>query len=184
MKQTNRLDWLSVVAKQHDEWIKVVNSFGEYNYAEDIVQQSYETLIRYAKPEKIVKNNKVSRGYMYFTLRSTYYQYYNAKKKIVKISIDIEDFPMQIADDTNLEEQEAYHRLCLLVDEVSQDWTWYNRKLFKLYSTTDLSIRKIAANTSISWVSIYNTLKNCKKDIKEKLNEDWDDLKNKDYDRI
>ena len=91
---------------------------------------------------------------------------------------------MQIADDTNLEEQEAYHRLCLLVDEVSQDWTWYNRKLFKLYSTTDLSIRKIAANTSISWVSIYNTLKNCKKDIKEKLNEDWDDLKNEDYDRI
>ena len=91
---------------------------------------------------------------------------------------------MQIADDTNLEEQEAYHRLCLLVDEVSQDWTWYNRKLFKPYSTTDLSIRKIAANTSISWVSIYNTLKNCKKDIKEKLNEDWDDLKNKDYDRI
>ena len=85
MKQTNRLDWLSVVAKQHDEWIKVVNSFGEYNYAEDIVQQSYETLIRYAKPEKIVKNNKVSRGYMYFTLRSMYYQYYNAKKKIVKM---------------------------------------------------------------------------------------------------
>ena len=42
------LDWLSIVAKQHDEWVEIVNGFGEFDYAEDIVQASYEALIRYA----------------------------------------------------------------------------------------------------------------------------------------
>tara|TARA_R110000787_G_scaffold42097_1_gene103510 strand:+ start:1928 stop:2068 length:141 start_codon:yes stop_codon:yes gene_type:complete len=34
-------DWLNIVARQHEDWIKIVNSFGEFNYAEDIVQEAY-----------------------------------------------------------------------------------------------------------------------------------------------
>ena len=66
--------WLEKVAKYHNDWIKIVNSFGEYNFAEDIVQLSYIALMRYASENKVIKNGKVSRGYMYFTLRSLYYQ--------------------------------------------------------------------------------------------------------------
>ena len=178
------LDWLSIVAKQHDEWVEIVNGFGEFDYAEDIVQTSYEALIRYARPDKIIKNNKVNRGYMYFTLRSMYFQYYNAKKKVIKIMIDDDDSFLQLADETDLEEHEAYNKICLLVDELSEDWSWYDRKLFKIYSDTGLSVRKIAAETNISWVSIYNTLKNCKNEVRDKLNEDYLDYKNKDYDKI
>ena len=32
------MEWISKVAKYHSEWVKVVNTFGEYFYAEDIVQ--------------------------------------------------------------------------------------------------------------------------------------------------
>ena len=42
-------DWLGLVAKQHKEWIRIVNGFGEYDYAEDIVQESYLILYKYAK---------------------------------------------------------------------------------------------------------------------------------------
>ena len=80
-------NWLSIVAKHHNEWIKVINSFGEYDYAEDIVQEMYIALHKYAKPEKIIKDGEVSKGYVFFTLRSLYYQYYNAKNKITKVSI-------------------------------------------------------------------------------------------------
>ena len=178
------LDWLNIVASQHQDWIKIVNGFGEYNYAEDIVQEAYIRLIKYAKPQNIIKDKKVSRGYMFFTLRSLYFQYYNSKRKIDKVSIDNEENFLQIADDTNLEEQEAFNSVCVLIDEVAEDWTWYDRKLFKLYRDTDLSIRKIAAETGISWVSIFNTLKNCKTDVQSKLGETYDDYKNEDYDRI
>ena len=69
--------WIEIVAKKHNDWIKIVNSFGEYNYAEDIVQLSYLALMRYASENKVIKNGKVSICYIYFTLLSLFYQYYN-----------------------------------------------------------------------------------------------------------
>lgn len=177
-------DWMNIVARQHEDWIKIVNAFGEYNYAEDIVQEAYIRLIKYATPHRIIKDNKVSRGYVYFTLRTVYFQYYNSKRKITKVSIDNDENLLQIADNTNLEEQEAFDKVCTLVDEVAEEWTWYDRKLFKLYRDTDLSIRKIAAETKISWVSIFNTLKNCKTDVQSKLGETYEDFTNEDYERI
>ena len=81
-------DWLGLVAKQHKEWIRIVNGFGEYDYAEDIVQESYLILYKYAKPEKVIENGIIRRGYMYFTLRTTYYLYYNSKRKVRKVSIE------------------------------------------------------------------------------------------------
>lgn len=176
--------WLEIVAKQHKDWIKIVNSFGEYNYAEDLVQQSYLALAKYADPDKIIKDGKIVRGYMYFTLRSVTYQYYNKKKKVHKVSIDDDDFLIQLPYSDEIEEQEAFHKICLLVDEVAEGWNWYDRKLFKIYSQTDLSIRKLAAETKISWVSIFNTLKNLKLELKEKLGEDFQDYLNNDYDKI
>ena len=172
------------ICKQHKRWINIVKQFGITDYAEDIVQEAYIRLIKYAKPYNIIKNNKVSRGYMFFTLRSLYFQYYHSKRKIQKVSIDDEENLLQIADETNLEEHEAFNRICVFIDEVAEDWTWYDRKLFKLYRDTDLSIRKIAAETNISWVSIFNTLKNCKTDVRSKLGETYEDYKNEDYDRI
>ena len=176
--------WLAKVAERHSEWISIVNSFGEYDFAEDIVQECYLTLYKYADEKKIIKNGVVSRGYIYFTIRSLYFQYYNSKRKITKVSIDDDENFLQIADNTNLEEQEAFNKVCTLVDEVAEEWTWYDRKLFKLYRDTDLSIRKIAAETNISWVSIFNTLKNCKTDVQSKLGETYEDFTNQDYERI
>ena len=173
-------DWLSIVAKHHNEWIKVINSFGEYDYAEDIVQEMYITLYKYAKPEKIIKDGEVSKGYVFFTLRSLYYQYYNTKNKITKVSLD----DIQIEYSNDIEQQEAYAKVCDLMDSYIEDWHWYDQKLFKLYRDTDMSIRKIAAETGISWVSIFNTLKKCKKDLNDKFNEDYDDYLNGDYERI
>ena len=98
--------WLKIVADEHDHWIRIINSFGEYDYAEDIVQEMYLALEKYAKPDNIIKNGKVSNGYVFFTLRSLYYQFYNAKNKITKVSVD----DVQLEHFSNLEEQEAYNK--------------------------------------------------------------------------
>jgi RNA polymerase sigma factor (sigma-70 family) len=176
--------WLELVAKQHKEWIRVVNSFGEYDYAEDVVQEAYIALYKYADETKIIKEGKVVRGYIFFTLRSIYYQYYNAKKKINKVSLDDEELKIQIPHNTQMDEQVAFNKICNMIDQELDGWHWYDAKLFKLYRDTDLSIRKIARETNISWVSIFNTLKNAKTIIRDKFGEDYLDYKHEDYDRI
>ena len=176
--------WLELVAKQHKEWIRVVNSFGEYDYAEDVVQEAYIALYKYADENKVIKNGKVVRGYIFFTIRSIYYQYYNTKRKVQKVSIDDPEFRLQIPYDTQMDEQVAFNKICTLIDKELEGWHWYDAKLFKLYRDTDLSIRKIARETNISWVSIFNTLKNAKTVIRDKFSEDYLDYINGDYDRI
>lgn len=177
-------EWLAKVAERHKEWIAIVKSFGEYDYAEDLVQECYLTIYKYADESKIIRDGVVSRGYMYFTLRSLYYQYYNSKRKVSKISLDDDEFTLQIPNDSQMDEQIAFHKICTMIDDHIESWRWYEKKLFTLYRDSDLSIRGIASETNISWVSIFNTLKNAKQEIKDKFKEDYLDYKNKDYDRI
>ena len=177
-------EWLGIVAERHNEWISIVKSFGEYDFCEDIVQEGYLTIYKYADETKVIRNGVVSRGYMYFTLRSLYYQYYNSKRKIDKVSLDDEEFTIQIPNNSQMDEQVAFHKICTMIDDHIDSWRWYEKKLFSLYRDTELSIRGIAKETNISWVSIFNTLKHAKNELNEKFREDYEDYKNKDYDRI
>ena len=167
--------WLAKVAERHNEWISIVNSFGEYDFAEDIVQECYLTLYKYADEEKIIKNGVVSRGYIYFTIRSLYFSYYNSKKKIKKVYLDDEETKQQVEYIDSLDEQVAYNKICTLIDDHIDNWRWYERKLFLLYRDSGLSIRGIAAETGISWA---------KQELKDKFGEDYDDYKNDDYELI
>lgn len=176
--------WLGKVAERHKEWIKIINSFGEYDYAEDLVQECYLVLYKYATEDKIIRDGIVSRGYMYFSLRSLYFQYYNSKRKVDKVSLNDDEFAYQIPHYTEMDEQIAFDRICQMIDNHIEGWRWYEKKLFTLYRDTDLSIRGLATETNISWVSIFNTLKQAKDELKEKFKEDWEDYKNEDYDRI
>ena len=177
-------EWLGKVAERHKEWVKIINGFGEYDYAEDLVQECYIVLYKYADENKIIRDGIVSRGYMYFTLRSLYYQYYNSKKRITKVSLDDEEFTIQIPNDSQMDEQIAFNKICTMIDDHIDTWRWYEKKLFTLYRDTELSIRGIAKETNISWVSIFNTLKHAKNELNDKFKEDWEDYINKDYDKL
>ena len=176
--------WLAKVAERHTEWVNVIKGFGEYEYCDDLVQETYLILYKYANEEKVIKDGVVSRGYMYFTLRSTYFQFYKNKRKIKKVSLDNEEYTKEVEYIDSLDEEVAYNKICTMIDEHIEDWRWYERRLFQLYRDSGLSIRGIAKETNISWVSIFNTLKNAKHELKQKFQDDWSDLKNKDYERI
>lgn len=172
--------WLAKVAEHHKEWVKVVQSFGEYDYAQDIVQETYIALWKYASAEKILDDKgEVRKGYVYFTLRSLYFQYYNKKIKITKVPFD---GCWELFDDSNIEEHNAYNDICLMIDEEIDNWHWYDRKLFKLYRDTDMSMRDIAAETNISLISIFHSIKNYKEILNTKFQEQYDEYKNNDYD--
>ena len=83
-----------------------------------------------------------------------------------------------------MDEQIAFNKICNLIDAEIENWDWYNRKLFKIYRDSGLSIRGIAAETKISWVSIFNSLKNMKTRIKKEYQDDWDNYKDNNYESI
>jgi len=174
--------WLEQVANHHKEWIEIIHKFGEYDYAEDIVQESYIALIKYADASKLIDvNGKVRKGYMFFTLKSLFFQFYNKKMKITKVPID---GCWELFDDSNIEEHKAYNDICLLIDDELENWHWYDRKLFKLYRDTDMSMRDIASETNISLISIFHSIKNYKEILNKKFNKDYQDYINNDYNQI
>ena len=174
--------WLAKVAQYHNDWVKVIQTFGEYDYAEDIVQESYIALWKYADADKLIDaNGEVRKGYMYFTLRSLFYQYYNKKKKINKVSFD---GCWELFDDSNIEEHKAYNDICMLIDEEIKNWSDYDRKLFKLYRDSGMSMRDIAKGTTISLISIFHSIKNYKEKLRDKFQNDYTDYIENDYNSI
>lgn len=174
--------WLGQVAQHHNEWVQIIHKFGEYDYAEDIVQESYIALYKYANAEKIIDvNGNVRKGYMFFTLKSLFFQFYNKKMKVTKVDID---GCWDLFDDSNVEEHKAYNDICLLIDEEIKNWNDYDMLLFKLYRDKDLSMREIAKGTNISLISIFNSLKNHKAILKQKFQKQYEDYINNDYNMI
>jgi len=174
--------WLEQVAKHHKEWIEIIHKFGEYDYAEDIVQESYIALIKYADASKLIDaSGKVRKGYMFFTLKSLFFQFYNKKMKITKVPID---GCWELFDDSNVEEHKAYNDICMLIDDEIENWSWYDRKLFKLYRDNDLSMRDISKETTISLISIFHSIKNYKIILKEKFQKEYTDYVENDYNQI
>jgi len=174
--------WLEQVAKHHKEWVKTIQKLGEYDFAEDIVQESYIALMKYANAEKLIDDKgNVRKGYMFFTLRSLYYQYYNKKKTIQKVSFD---GCWELFDDSNIEEHNAYNDICLMIDQEIDNWHWYDKKLFKLYRDSNMSMRDIAKETNISLISIFHSIKNYKEILNTKFNKDYQDYITNDYTNI
>jgi DNA-directed RNA polymerase specialized sigma24 family protein len=171
--------WIEKVAQHHKEWVEIIHKLGEFDYAEDIVQESYIALMKYADATKLIDSQGlVRKGYMFFTLRSLYYQFYNKKKKITKVSFD---GCWGLFDDSDIEQQKAYNDICLMIDEEIDNWHWYDRKLFKLYRDTDMSMRDIAKETNISLISIFHSIKNYKEILNTKFQNDYTDYIENDY---
>jgi len=174
-------DWLKYVAVHHKEWVSLVRSWGEDEYAEDIVQEMYLKLLKYTTKKRIVKEGKVNKSYVWFTLRSVFLEAIRQKGKIDKVRIGN---GFEIEYECELEEVIGYSNMFNKIDEEIDSWHWYDTLLFELYRDSGKSMRQIAKDTNISLSSIFETLKACKKRIKEQNKEDYEDYKNKDYERI
>ncbi len=155
---------LELLSKRHEEWIRMAKSFGADNDAsKDLVQDMYLRMHKYVKdPEKIMYNEKeVNTYFVFVVLRNLFI---SSQKSLsfsqLKAIEDAYELP-------NYEMEEAHNNLINeLWDEV-ETWHWYDAKLFRLYHTTDMTIKNISEATKISERSIWNTLDNGRKKIQE-----------------
>jgi RNA polymerase sigma factor (sigma-70 family) len=169
---------LKELFKRHNYWVKLVQKFGEHEYAEDIVQEMYLKLDRYIK-EGIFKQTPPT-SYVYLTLRSITGDYHRQKNKVIKVGIE----DIDLINECNLDSDYAYNKIVCKLDEISKDWHWFDKMLFKLYRTTGKSIRDISNETSISVGTVFHCLKRCKQSLRDELGEDYEDYINQDYERL
>ena len=179
------MKWLKEVSKYHKDYVNSVRSLGEYNYSEDIVQQMYLKLYDYNLADKVYVNGVVQRGYIWFVLRSLCYDFMRQKKKANKVTIgDGFDILDEFTKTDTMSYEDAYGLVLVQVDNEMKSWTNYDRELFKLYSRTNMSMRDINEGTTISTMSIFTTIKNCKQRLKDNVGEHYKYFINEDYEKL
>lgn len=174
------MNWLSEVAKNHKEYVKTIERFGEYFYAEDLVQEMYLRLNRNKQPEQIIIDGKVNEIYIYLTLKSVFLNFKKAKEQISKNN----NLPLFIEHVDNSEYHEAQHRFSERIQAEINNWHWYDAMLFRLYLDSGKSMRDISQGTNISLRSVFDTLTECKQRIKTNCKDDYLDLVNNDLELI
>ena len=161
----------------------MAHSFGAGSYAEDIVQEMYIRLNKYVEdPERIMYKGEPNKLFVWVTLRNMVRNFQNKKSMVIysgdMVEYDREEQPF------DYEEAEGFERLIEKMWESTSDLHWYDKKMFEIYHTTDMSMRDIEKETKISLYSIFDTLKKTKEYVKETNKEDYEDYSNGEPERI
>ena len=184
---------LDILSKRHGEWLNMAKGFKlTEDDANELVQEMYLRMYDYTKDiDRIMYNEtEINTFYIFITLRNLYYSKftnYNKKNKklllfsdlqnshdkekledvLNKLSYDLEKHKDSYKKKINLE------ALFTKIEDIIDDWYWYDKKLTKLYLNTDMSMRDISKETKISLSSIFNTLTNAKEKIREESKEEY-----------
>ena len=186
---------LEILSKNHNVWVAMGLSMGIPNdMVEDFVHETYLRLNKYIdNPEKIMYNKtEVNKFYVYVTIKNLWTDYNKAKSKYTVYKIDDYDGDYTfntpdwaLYEEVNYDKEKAQEYILGKINQEVESWDyWYDKKLFKLYYNTDLSLRKLADETNISVTSIFNSCKNYKEIIRNKFGEDFEDYLNGDFDLI
>jgi len=196
------MEFLRKIYSRHNEWIRIVNSFGYSLNSEDIVQDMYIELTEpptekgiedgRVNPDFIGVSNenrvlgedgKINVAYVCIMLRKCYSRSYKESKTDLTTNIG-EGFEFIDKLVTNDERQEA---LKIYEDNMEKEintWSNYDALMFRIYKEDGLSLRKLAKETGIHYSSIFTTITNCKKRLQENCKEDYVDIQNGDYELI
>jgi DNA-directed RNA polymerase specialized sigma24 family protein len=182
---------LELIARHHKEYINTVkslygNNFEVINYAEDFVQDAYIKLSRYDNLyDKAIKpDGSVSKGYIFFCLRSVVLNKLGLKK-VAKYNhlgdrYDLEE-KYDVVDTGRDPVEEAVEKLeARMFEVVEENSEWFDAMLFKTYIETGKSFRVLASETGLGIQTIYLSIKASKLIIAEQLLEDYTDLVNGD----
>ena len=183
---------MQLLSKYHNLLISIGLSMGiPKHLVEDFVQEMYLRLNKYVKnPDKIMYNEtEVNKFYVYITIKNLYNDYLKENKRHQVVRLDDIEVTYEVVETTSdaqqkadIEKQRAEEKLVNLIHKEVNSWDrWYDQKLFKVYYETDISMRKLSADTNISVTSIFNSCKNYKEILNTKLAEDFQDYMNGDF---
>lgn len=157
---------LEIVSRKHNDWIKIVKSFGEKQFHEDIVQEMYLKVHKNKDKDVWFKNDQLNTNYIYSILRNICYDLRKQRSKISKVEIDL----VLNFSDSDLNQEIENKELNDIINSEIESWDFYDQKLYEVYTVHEKSIRNVSKATGISNKSIFLTLKNCKERIIKRVN--------------
>ena len=160
-------DILLKLYNKHSTWLLMANKLTPLYYsitAEDIVQDMYIKIYEKIRDKKLKKTDimvkgKVNAGVVYITMHDMTVDIHRKKESYYPIKKDIKQ-------DNQRTEAEFFER----IDKVVDNFNWFYKKIFKLYTEEFQSMRKLSNATKISYKTVYNKIKICKDEIKKQLN--------------
>lgn len=186
-KDTNKA--LEMLAQHHKEFIKAAksisgNHYDVMNYAEDFVQEAYIKLSRYEDLyEKIVnKKGKVTKGYMFFALRSIILNSIKKKSNLdynfVRENEYFEtnfDLKVEELDEALLAIEGLEDEIYIVLDKALEEEriNWFDLKMFRTYMQKKKSFKTLAKETTLGEKTIYLSIKRCKLIIAQEMFEDY-----------
>tara|TARA_B110000285_G_scaffold225082_1_gene282787 strand:- start:3921 stop:4430 length:510 start_codon:yes stop_codon:yes gene_type:complete len=115
------------------------------------------------KINDILYNDSLNKAFIYKMMHNIFIDTIRVDKDIL-IDKDLKNIIE--ADNT------SYVDIEKVVDDIVNEFYWFDRKLFNLYRKKFHSIRKLSAATNISHVVVWRTINNCIKEIKKKINDE------------
>jgi len=168
---------LELLSQRHEEWLKMARSFGtDTHEAEDLVQEMYLRMYKYVdNPERIMYNEtEVNTYFVFVVLRNLFFSSKKSLSYLAALHIEELNELDGEMEDVNYEFEEAHRNLIDDLWAEVETWHWYDTKLFKLYHNTDMTIKKLSEETKISERSIWNTLDNGRKKIKQRQEKSYE----------
>ena len=165
---------LEKVAEKHDDWHRIVLSFGcKESIAEDIVQEMYIRIHTYITKGvdisfRVKDKDDINHIFIYRTLRSLYIDLHRKEKNIIKTNID--NLAEYIDENETLRKGDVCNAMQQM-DSLLDKTFWYDRTVFEIISS-GTSIAELSRKTNITYYSLYFTHKRVKQLIKDNI--EWD----------
>lgn len=181
---------LEKLAKYHNEWLKILYSFGcDYDDAQDLVQDMYLKINRLIELDKIKYGDGINKYYIYVTLKNLYIDKLKSSTFEFNEDVNAQD------EEYDSSENDAMQKILDRVYEYISTLTVFERRLFEIYYDLPLnpntvysgynrSLRDIAKGSNVSLTTIHLTLKKIKDKLVELYAEDVEDYFNRNYDKV
>jgi hypothetical protein len=162
-------NFLHILVKNEKIWLEMCNEITRTSKisSRDLLHDFYVVLHSKiyngkTKISDIMHNDSVNKSFVYRMLKNIFLDTIRKDKDVI---LDKEMKRMLIADN------EPYIDYDKIIDDIVNEFYWFDRKLFNLYRKKFYSIRKLSKATNISHVVVWKTINNCMKVIKKKINE-------------
>ena len=160
---------LHILVRDEKTWLSMAEEISSNSkiLAKDLLHDFYIALhskidSKKVKISDILYNDSLNKAFIYKMMRNIFLDDLRKDKDIL-IDKDLKNIIE--ADNTKYVDIEK------VVDDIVNEFYWFDRKLFNLYRKKFHSIRKLSAATNISHVVVWRTINNCIKQIKKKIDE-------------
>ena len=160
---------LILIAKKHDTWVEIVQTFGcTKRIAEDITQEMYIKI--QLQLEKgtldIMFKDEINYYYIFKTLKTLFVDLKRKGKNVYIISLDehLEENGDENYAYNEVNYVEAYERV---TDELKK-MEWYDRRIFEIINGGE-KIAEFSRRSNIGYYALYFTYKKVKDKLKKKL---------------